>query len=41
MPQEAERHAHAVFQALREAIDPKEFPDMAAQPSRDDAPLLA
>jgi uncharacterized protein (DUF2267 family) len=40
-PLEAERHAHAVFQALREAIDPKEFSDMAAQLSRDYAPLLA
>jgi uncharacterized protein (DUF2267 family) len=40
-PEEAERHAHAVFQALREAIDPKEFSDMAAQLSRDYAPLLA
>jgi uncharacterized protein (DUF2267 family) len=40
-PAEAERHAHAVFHALREALDPKEFSDMAAQLSRDYAPLLA
>jgi uncharacterized protein (DUF2267 family) len=39
-PEEAERHAHAVFQALREALSPKEFSDMAAQLSQDYAPLL-
>jgi uncharacterized protein (DUF2267 family) len=38
--QEAERHAHAVFQALREALSPKEFSDMASQLSEDYAPLL-
>jgi uncharacterized protein (DUF2267 family) len=37
---EAERHAHAVFQALREALSNKEFSDMAAQLSDDYAPLL-
>jgi uncharacterized protein (DUF2267 family) len=40
-PEEAERHAHAVFQALREVLSPKEFSDMASQLSRDYAPLLA
>jgi uncharacterized protein (DUF2267 family) len=39
--EEAERHAHAVFHALREALSPKEFSDMAAQLSEDYAPLLA
>jgi uncharacterized protein (DUF2267 family) len=39
-PQEAERHAQAVFQALREALSPKEFSDMASQLSEDYAPLL-
>jgi uncharacterized protein (DUF2267 family) len=39
-PEEAERHAHAVFQALREALSNKEFSDMAAQLSDDYAPLL-
>jgi uncharacterized protein (DUF2267 family) len=39
--EEAERHAHAVFQALREALSPKEFSDMASQLSQDYAPLLA
>jgi uncharacterized protein (DUF2267 family) len=39
-PEEAERHAHAVFQALREALSNKEFSDMAAQLSEDYAPLL-
>ncbi|MCW2984537.1 MAG: hypothetical protein JWR63_2107 [Conexibacter sp.] len=38
--EEAERHAHAVFQALREALSPKEFSDMASQLSEDYAPLL-
>jgi uncharacterized protein (DUF2267 family) len=39
-PEEAERHAHAVFQALREALSTKEFADMASQLSEDFAPLL-
>ena len=39
-PSEADRHAHAVFQALREALSPKEFSDMASQLSEDYAPLL-
>jgi uncharacterized protein (DUF2267 family) len=39
-PREAERHAHAVFQALREALSRKEFSDMTAQLSQDYAPLL-
>jgi uncharacterized protein (DUF2267 family) len=39
-PKEAERHAHAVFRVLREALSPKEFSDMAAQLSDDYAPLL-
>jgi uncharacterized protein (DUF2267 family) len=39
-PQEAERHAHAVFHALREALSPKEFSDVTAQLSEDYAPLL-
>jgi uncharacterized protein (DUF2267 family) len=38
---EAERDAHAVFLALREALSGKEFSDMAAQLSDDYAPLLA
>jgi uncharacterized protein (DUF2267 family) len=38
--EEAERHAHAVFQALREALSPKEFSDVASQLSEDYAPLL-
>jgi uncharacterized protein (DUF2267 family) len=40
-PNRAERHAHAVFQALREALSYEEFNDMAAQLSEDYAPLLA
>jgi uncharacterized protein (DUF2267 family) len=40
-PAEAERDAHAVFHALREALSNKEFSDMAAQLSEDYAPLLA
>jgi uncharacterized protein (DUF2267 family) len=39
-PEDAERHAHAVFQALREALSPKEFSDMASQLSEDYAALL-
>ncbi|MCW3050040.1 MAG: hypothetical protein JWO74_4324 [Solirubrobacterales bacterium] len=39
-PEEAERHAHAVFQALREALSPKEFSDMTSQLSEDYAALL-
>jgi uncharacterized protein (DUF2267 family) len=39
-PDEAERQAHAVFQALREALSDKEFSDLAAQLSDDYAPLL-
>jgi uncharacterized protein (DUF2267 family) len=39
-PQEADRDAHAVFHALREALSPKEFSDMASQLSEDYAPLL-
>jgi uncharacterized protein (DUF2267 family) len=39
-PEEAERHAHAVFQALREVLSPKEFSDMASQLSQDYAVLL-
>jgi uncharacterized protein (DUF2267 family) len=39
-PEEAERHAHAVFQALRDALSPKEFSDVTAQLSEDYAPLL-
>jgi uncharacterized protein (DUF2267 family) len=38
---EAEQHASVVFTALREAISPKEFSDMAAQLSRDYESLLA
>jgi uncharacterized protein (DUF2267 family) len=40
-PGVAEAHAHAVFQALREALSDKEFADMTAQLSQDYAPLLA
>lgn len=40
-PGDSERYAHAVFQALREALSGKEFSDMAAQLSEDYAPLLA
>ncbi|MGZ6840356.1 MAG: DUF2267 domain-containing protein, partial [Frankiaceae bacterium] len=39
-PRVAERHAHAVFQAPREALSRKEFSDMTAQLSQDYAPLL-
>jgi uncharacterized protein (DUF2267 family) len=39
-PDEAERHAHAVFRVLREALSNEEFSDMAAQLSDDYAPLL-
>jgi uncharacterized protein (DUF2267 family) len=39
-PHEAEEHAHAVFHALREALSPNEFSDMASQLSEDYAPLL-
>ncbi|MCW3013147.1 MAG: hypothetical protein JWO02_239, partial [Solirubrobacterales bacterium] len=39
-PDEAERHAHAVFQALRDVLSPKEFSDMTAQLPEDYAPLL-
>jgi uncharacterized protein (DUF2267 family) len=39
-PAEADRHAHAMFQAVREALSPKEFSDMASQLSEDYAPLL-
>jgi uncharacterized protein (DUF2267 family) len=39
-PDEAERHAHAVFQVLREALSNKEFSDVVAQLSEDYAPLL-
>jgi uncharacterized protein (DUF2267 family) len=39
--EEAEQHARAVFATLREFISGKEFSDMAAQLSRDYAPLLA
>jgi uncharacterized protein (DUF2267 family) len=39
-PPEADRHAHAVFRVLREALSPKEFTDMASQLSDDYAPLL-
>jgi uncharacterized protein (DUF2267 family) len=39
--EEAERHAHAVFQALREILSDKEFSDVTAQLSEDFAPLLA
>jgi uncharacterized protein (DUF2267 family) len=38
--EEAERHAHAVFQALRDVLSPKKFADMTAQLSEDYAPLL-
>ncbi|MEA2270518.1 MAG: hypothetical protein QOC64_3128 [Solirubrobacteraceae bacterium] len=38
---DAERHTRAVFAALREVVSGKEFSDMAAQLSRDYAPLLA
>jgi uncharacterized protein (DUF2267 family) len=40
-PEEAERHARAVFATLREFVSGEEFSDMAAQLSRDYAPLLA
>jgi uncharacterized protein (DUF2267 family) len=40
-PEEAERHAHAVFEALRHVLSPKEFSDMASQLSEDYAPLMA
>jgi uncharacterized protein (DUF2267 family) len=40
VPEQAEEHAHAVFQALREAVSDKEFSDMVAQLSDDYAPLL-
>jgi uncharacterized protein (DUF2267 family) len=39
-PDDAERHAHAVFQVLREALSNREFSDVAAQLSEDYAPLL-
>jgi uncharacterized protein (DUF2267 family) len=38
--EEAERHARAVFAALRDVISSKEFADVAAQLSRDYEPLL-
>jgi uncharacterized protein (DUF2267 family) len=38
---EAEQHARLVFATLREIISGKEFADMAAQLSRDYAPLLS
>ncbi|MEA2323848.1 MAG: hypothetical protein QOD81_3698 [Solirubrobacteraceae bacterium] len=38
---EAERHARAVFAALREVVSGKEFSDMVAQLSEDYLPLLA
>jgi uncharacterized protein (DUF2267 family) len=38
--EEAERHAHAVFQTLRDVLSTKEFSDMTAQLSEDYAPLL-
>jgi uncharacterized protein (DUF2267 family) len=38
---EAAEHARAVFTALREVISGKEFSDVAAQLSKDYAPLLA
>jgi uncharacterized protein (DUF2267 family) len=40
-PEEAERHAHVVFQVLREALSDDEFSDMVAQLPTDYAPLLA
>jgi uncharacterized protein (DUF2267 family) len=40
-PAVAREHARAVFQALREVIPGKEFSDLAAQLSKDYAPLLA
>jgi uncharacterized protein (DUF2267 family) len=39
--EEAEQHVRAVFHALREVLTGKEFSDVAAQLSRDYAPLLA
>jgi uncharacterized protein (DUF2267 family) len=39
-PPEAERHAHAVFHALREVLSPKEYSDVTGQLSDDYAPLL-
>jgi uncharacterized protein (DUF2267 family) len=39
--EEAEQHVRAVFHVLREVLTGKEFSDVAAQLSRDYAPLLA
>lgn len=39
--EEAEQHVRAVFHVLREVLTGKEFSDLAAQLSRDYAPLLA
>jgi uncharacterized protein (DUF2267 family) len=39
--EEAERHVHAVFTALRDVVGEKEFSDVVAQLSDDYAPLLA
>jgi uncharacterized protein (DUF2267 family) len=40
-PQEARAHARAVLAALREFGSDEEFTDVAAQPPKDYAPLLA